>query len=391
MTTTHPAHVIVVGGGILGASTAAHIASGGAEVTLVTAGSLADGASGRSIAWLNSSGDRSADYHYLRLLALDRYRTWSVRHPESRAYLRFDGAMKWAGPGESFRETFGFERAGGYDSVWVDRADVAKVAPDVSPEGVAEEGAIFNPGEGWVSLPDLIAALVGEAVADGARVIEDAGDAHVDVHDGAVTGVILGDGTHLAADRVVLATGGAVPAHLAALGVTVPDATPAAFVLFTDPVDVEVRTVLNTPRVAVRPTPDGRLVLDADWAEQSVVVGDDGSISVPEESVQGLLDEASKVLAGNPQLTAQRVGAGLKPIPGDGEPVVGAVPSIIGRYTLFTHSGATLGLVLGELLAEEILTGQPSPVLKSFRLDRFEADAEPEAVPTGAWAPVPQR
>lgn len=390
MSTTQHSHVVVIGGGILGASTAAHLARGGAEVTLVTAGSLADGASGRSIAWLNSSGDRSAEYHYLRLLALDRYRTWSARHPESRAYLRFDGAMKWAGPGESFAETFAFERAGGYDAVWVERADVARVAPDVDADAVADEGAIFNPGEGWVSLPDLIATLIGEAVADGARIIQDAGDAHVDVQDGVAAGVILADGSRLSADKVVLATGSAVPAHLAALGVTVPDATPAAFVLFTDPVDVQVRTVLNTPRVAVRPTPDGRLVLDADWAEKSVVVGDDGSLSVPEESVQGLLDEASKVLAGNPRLTAQRIGAGLKPIPGDGEPVVGAVPSIAGLYTLFTHSGATLGLVLGELLAEEILTGASSPVTRAFRLDRFASDAVPDAVATGAWAPVPQ-
>jgi glycine/D-amino acid oxidase-like deaminating enzyme len=391
MSGTESKHVAVIGGGILGASAAAHLARGGARVTLVTAGSLADGASGRSIAWLNSSGDRSADYHYLRLIALDRYRTWSARHPESRAYLRFDGALKWAGPGQSFAETFAFERAGGYDAVWVDRADVARVAPEVDADAVAEEGAIFNPGEGWVSLPDLIAALADEAVADGARVIEHAGDARVDVQDGAATGVILGDGTRLPADRVVLATGSAVPAHLAALGVAVPDATPAAFVLFTDPVDIEVTTVLNTPRVAVRPTPDGRLVLDADWAEQSVIVGDDGSISVPEESVQGLLDEASKVLAGHPRLTAQRVGAGLKPIPGDGEPVVGSVPSIAGLFTLFTHSGATLGLVLGELLAEEILTGAPSPVLASFGLDRFDTAAVPDAVGTGAWAPVLQK
>lgn len=391
MSGTEPKHVIVIGGGILGASTAANLARGGAQVTLVTAASLADGASGRSIAWLNSSGARSADYHHLRMIALDRYRTFSAHHPESRAYLRFDGAMKWAGPGESFAETFAFERAGGYDAVWVDRADVAAVAPDVNADAVAEEGAIFNPGEGWVSLPDLITALVDEAARAGARVIQHAGDARVDVQDGAAVGVILGDGTSLPADGVVLATGAAVPAHLAALGVTVPDATPAAFVLFTDPVDVEVKTVLNTPRVAVRPTPDGRLVLDADWAERSVIVGDDGSIIVPEESVQGLLDEASKVLAGTPRLTAERVGAGLKPIPGDGEPVVGAVPTIAGLYTLFTHSGATLGLVLGELLAEEILTGAPSPVLDSFRLDRFDTDAIPESVGTGAWAPVLQQ
>ncbi|WP_461187993.1 NAD(P)/FAD-dependent oxidoreductase [Arthrobacter sp. Z4-13] len=392
MSSTTPAkHVAVIGGGILGASTAMHLARGGAQVTLVTAGPLANGASSRSIAWLNSSGARSAEYHYLRMLAIDRYRTWSAHHPESRGYIRFDGAMKWAGPTETFRETFAFERSTGYNSVWIDRADVPQIAPDVNADAVAEEGAIYNPGEGWVNMPDFIPALVAEAVASGARIVEHAGDVRVDVQNGAAAGVVLGDGTRLAADQVVLATGGQVPAQLAALGVTVPDATPAAFVLFTDPIDIKVKTVLNTPRVAVRPTPDGRLVLDADWAEQSVIVEDDGSFTVPNESVQGLLDEASKVLAGNPRLTAQQVGAGLKPIPGDGEPVVGPVPSIPGLHTVFTHSGATLGLILGELLAEEILTGTPSPVLQSFRLDRFDTGvATPEAVSTGAWAPVPQ-
>ncbi|UWF77631.1 MULTISPECIES: NAD(P)/FAD-dependent oxidoreductase [Microbacterium] len=388
MSASRPENIVVIGGGILGVSTAAHLARAGATVTLVTAGSLADGASGRSIAWLNSSGDRSAAYHYLRLLALDRYRTWAARHPESSAYLRFDGAMKWAGPEESFRETFAFERASGYDAVWIDRSQVAALAPDVNPDAVAEEGAIFNPGEGWVNLPDLIAALVAEARGNGATVVENAGEARVDVRDGVVTGVILADGSRLDADRVVLATGPAVPAQLAELGVTVPDASPAAFVLFTEPVDVEVKTVLNTPRVAVRPTPDRRLVLDAGWAEESIVVGEDGSITVPDASVQGLLEEASKVLAGNPVLTASRVGAGWKPIPGDGEPVAGAVPGIDGLYTLFTHSGATLGLILGELMAEEVLTGQPSPVLASFRIERFDENSTPTQVGTDAWAPV---
>lgn len=388
MSVTGSEKIVVIGGGILGASTTAHLARAGADVTLVTRGALADGASGRSIAWLNSSGDRSTEYHYLRLLGIDRYRTWSATRPDSSAYLRFDGALKWAGPGESFRSTFDFERAGGYDAVWMDRADVARHAPDVNADAVADEGAIFNPGEGWVNLPHVIAAFVDEARNDGATIIENAGEARVEVHDDAVVGVVLEDGSRIAADRVVLATGPSVPGQLAELGVVVPDASPAAFVLFTEPVDFEVRTVLNTPRVAVRPTPDRRLVLDAGWAEESVIVGDDGSITVPEESVQGLLDEASKVLTGAPALVAGHVGAGWKPIPGDGDPVAGAVPGIRGLFTLFTHSGATLGLILGELMAEQVLTGMASPVLSAFQVDRFDEQELPAEVGTDAWAPV---
>ena len=386
MPTTGP-HTIVIGGGILGVSTAAHLARAGARVTLVTSGPLADGASGRSIAWLNSSGLRSKDYHYLRVLAIDRYHTWAARHPRSDRYLRFDGAMKWAPHGESFRQTYEFERANGYDSIWVDRDEVRRVAPDVAIDSVAEEGAIFNPGEGWVHLPDLISALIIQARADGANILENVGFARVHVRDGGVQGVVLGDGAVLPADQVVLATGADVPRHLAELGVTVPDASPPAFVLFTEPISRGVTTVLNTPRVAVRPTPDNALVLDADWAESSVVVNSDGSLTVPEATIEGLLDEGAKVLAGNPRLVARRIAAGMKPIPGDGEPVAGAVPSIAGLWTLFTHSGATLGLILGELVAEEIVTGEVPAVLRPFRLDRFES-APVGTASTGAWIPA---
>jgi glycine/D-amino acid oxidase-like deaminating enzyme len=42
-----------------------------------------------------------------------------------------------------------------------------------------------------------------------------------------------------------------------------------------------------------------------------------------------------------------------------------------GCFVAFTHSGATLGLIAGELLAGEIRTGEPHPLLASFRPDRF--------------------
>lgn len=391
MQVARPIHVAVVGGGVLGASTAAHLARVGARVTLLTAGGLADGASGRSLSWLNSSGERSTEYHYLRMLGIDRYRTWSARHPDSARWLRFDGALKWARPGESLRATFERERSRGYDAVWLDRGEVTARVPDVRAGAVSEEGAIFNPGEGWVDLPHMVAGLVAEARASGAIVVEGVGAVDVALDDGGVHGVRLADGRRIVADRVVLATGADAPAQLATLGVPVPDATVPACIVVTDPLPVPVRTVMNTPRVAVRPMPDGGVSLDSGWASRSIVVEANGALSVPPETIAGLLAEGAEVLAGRPSLTVARMGVGPKPIPGDGLPVVGAVAAVPGLFVLFTHSGATLGLILGELLADEIVTGELAPVLAPFRIDRFSVDGPASAADSGAWTPVARR
>ncbi|MFS2243252.1 NAD(P)/FAD-dependent oxidoreductase [Microbacterium sp. OR16] len=347
MPTSRPLHVIVVGGGILGASTALHLVGGGAKVTLLSAGTLGDGASGRSLAWINSSGIRSRDYHTLRMLGIDRYRSWQARRPGSERYLRFEGALKWADRGESLRDIFEHERSRGYDTVWVTRSEIAARLPDVRAQAVHEEGAIFNPGEGWIDLPHIIRELLAQAVAGGATVLERVGPADVERDEDGVRGVRLHGGRLVRADRVVLATGADAPAQLASLGVSVPDATVPACLVVADPLAAPVRTVLNTPRVAVRPMPDGGVALDSRWAEESVVRGGNGEFTVPEGTVTGLLAEAAKVLAGAPRLTVRRIGLGPKPIPGDGEPVVGAVEAVPGLSVLFTHSGATLGLILG--------------------------------------------
>ena len=371
MTTPQPAHVAVIGGGIFGTSTAAQLSRRGVRVTLLTEEALASGASGRSLAWLNSAGSRSPEYHALRVAGIDRYRTWAARVPGSDAYLRFTGGLTWAADDASFADTFAYERSIGYDARWLAPDEVATVTPGIDPSSVAAEGAIFNPGEGWVDLPSIIDVLTAELVELGGTVVTDAGDVQPLVDDGRVTGVATATGERIDADAVVLATGPSVPEHLERLGVTVETQSPAAFVAFTKPVDVSLVAVLNTPRVAVRRTTDGGLALDSAWSEEEIEVTASGELVVHDSTVERLLAEGSHVLAGNPVLELDHVGAGYKPIPGDGEPVIGAVDAIDGLYAAFSHSGATLGLITGELLAEEIVTGTPSPLLATFRPERF--------------------
>jgi glycine/D-amino acid oxidase-like deaminating enzyme len=364
--------VAVIGGGIFGVSSAVQLARRGAKVTLVTEGALASEASGRSLSWLNSSRLRSPEYHQLRMIGIDRYRTLAAKYPDA-VWLRFDGGLTWDADSDSneIALVYAHERSIGYDARLLAADQVAAVTPGVDARAITRQGAIFNPGEGWVDLPSLIDVLIEEFSALGGEVVTHAGRASVKVRDNRATGIATADGRRFAADAVLLAAGAAVPKMVAEVGLHIADATPIALLVKTKPIDVALRAVLNTPRVAVRPTPTGSLVLDSAWSEEEVVRRRDGMFEVKDTTVQGLLAEASAVLEGNPSLVLDSYGVGPKPIPGDGEPVFGELPGISGYYVVFSHSGATLGLIAGELLADEIVTGEPHPLLKAFRPSRF--------------------
>ncbi len=367
-----PSKVIVVGGGIFGVSTAVHLARLGIQTTVINHGSLANGASGRSLAWLNSARRRSDAYHRLRMAGIDRYRTLSAKYPGA-AWLRFDGGLTWDADdaGNDIAAVFDYERDLGYHAQLLSADQITKAIPGVDLLSVTRQGAILNPGEGWVDLPSLIGVLAEEFQALGGEIVTDAGRATVNVRDGCATGVTTANGVDWSADAVLLAAGGAVPAIVAEAGQHIGDDTPIALLVRTKPIDHPLKAVLNTPRVAIRPTHDGAFALDSAWSEEEVIVNADGSYQIKTSTLEGLLQEASKVLEGNPKLEIGDYGVGPKPIPGDGEPVFGELQAIPGYFVAFSHSGATLGLIAGELLADEIATGKRHPLLGAFRPERF--------------------
>ncbi|GAA0462577.1 FAD-binding oxidoreductase [Streptomyces olivaceiscleroticus] len=364
--------VVVVGGGIIGVSTATHLQRDGASVVLVTEDGLASGASGRSLSWLNSAGARSDAYHALRVAGIDRYRTLFAADP-SREWLRFDGGVYWARAGQRAKaeDRHRHEVAHGYDSRLVAPSALPEHAPGVDPAAVPEV-AVVNRGEGWVSLPELIAYLADEFTRRGGELVTQAGKATVVVEDGAARGVTTAEGRRFDADAVVVACGAATPAVVADLGVTIADGSPLSMLVVTEPVDAEVTTVLNTPRAAVRPHPGGAYALDHSWYESQITEAPDGGCTIDEAVVKELTAEASALFAGDVTLTPASWKLGRKPIPGDGEPVFGELAHVPGCFVGFTHSGATLGLIAGELLSYEILTGAEHPMLAPFRPERFE-------------------
>jgi len=364
--------VAVIGGGAIGVSSAYHLARRGARVWLVTEGALASGASGRSLSWLNSASIYSEHYHQLRMLGIDRYRTLFTRQPDCN-WLRFDGGLTWHPLDRLDLQSavHAHQLAHGYDSQLLSPHGVERRLPGVNPATIPSSGAIWNPGEGWVDLPSLISYLAKELVEAGGELITNAGEASVSTSAGRVTEITTEMHGAIQVDAVLLATGWKVPQMAAELGATIPDATPMAFLVKTHPVRTQLRAVLNTPRASVRPTPDGGLAVDSDWTTPYIDVQPDGTCDVPAEITEQLLAEASRLISGTPMLTAATYGIGPKPVPADGEPVLGQLGDTSGLYIAFTHSGATLALIVGELLASEITTGQPHPLLAPFTPRRF--------------------
>jgi glycine/D-amino acid oxidase-like deaminating enzyme len=61
----------------------------------------------------------------------------------------------------------------------------------------------------------------------------------------------------------------------------------------------------------------------------------------------------------------------VRPLPPDGQSIVGRLPGIPGLYVAVTHSGVTLAAHLSRLIAAELTTGTPPGPLAPYTPARF--------------------
>ncbi|MDR1188757.1 MAG: FAD-binding oxidoreductase [Bifidobacteriaceae bacterium] len=370
---------IVVGGGIIGWSVAARLADLGQPVTVIDpgpAGPAGQSASSRSLGWVNDAAPAPDSYHQLRRLGAAR-----LSLAQNRSQTRFyhaSGCLHWSVDGlqsqpntalEALNETVSDAAVRladtGQNARLINAAEAVGVEPRLDG---AELGApvLYVASDGWVDLPTLIAALSARSADLGARTVQSP-VSRLDWDGERVTGVQTASGEHISAPSVVVATGAGLPGLAATADLAVPQDTTTGVTVVTDPLPAPPRIVLRAPGLMARPTPDGRLVVVAPVLEAAVSANG----RVPSASVDHVLADLSRLLDTKTRLRADRVLVGPRPIPAGGLPVVGKVSNRPGLALAFSHSAATVGLVIGELLADELVTGRPSPVLADFRPERF--------------------
>jgi glycine/D-amino acid oxidase-like deaminating enzyme len=177
-------------------------------------------------------------------------------------------------------------------------------------------------------------------------------------------------------DVAVLAAGRWTEGLTASAGHRIPMADPDAagtatvgLLGYTNPLRARLDRVLTTPRLNARPNGDGRLIIqgldldvDADPAAPPPVDGD---------HARELCARLPTVLDGTDGAHLESLRVGQRAMPADGRTVAGFLGDRARVYTIATHSGVTLGPLLGRLAAREVLTGTPADVLADFRPQRL--------------------
>ncbi len=345
--------VVVVGAGIVGASVGYHAAARGAAVTIVDRALPASGATAESFGWIGASDVPPGPAAELRRAATAEYRRLEADVPGVR--------VRWTGSLSLSTTKAGPEHLPpGSDRRLLDAAGAARIEPRLRR---APARAVHAPGEGAVDPVAVTEALLQAARERGAEVLVGTPVTAVRTEAGRLVGLDTPAG-RLPAATVVLAAGVEVPALCAGLGVDIPvTPSPALLVRLAAPRTV-VRTLVDGPDVEVRQGGDGELV---------ATVGYDGEVTTADLARVGerTLEQVRSAFSGTDDLRLRSVRIGWRPMPADGEPVVGPLPGVRGVYLAVMHSGVTLAPGVGRLAAEEIVHAAEQAELCGCRPARF--------------------
>lgn len=349
--------LIVVGAGVVGASVAYHAAARGAAVTLVDRARPGGGVTGDSFAWIGDADVQPRPAAALRGASTADWRRLETELDGVR--VSWSGSLSWGedGPSGPSGEA---GAALGPAQVLVDAQAVAALEPNLREP---PPWAVYAPGDGAVDPVAVTEALVRGAQDHGATIRLATPVYALRVARGRVVGVETSAGV-LHTGTVVLAAGVDVVRLCAPLGVAVPVApSPALLLRCAAPAGL-VRTLVSGPAVEVRQGPDGTLLVAVDYGGEST------SEDVA-RTARRTLARLTAAFRGADSVRVRSARVGLRPMPIDGEPIIGHAPAVPGLYLTVMHSGVRLAPTVGQLTAAELVDGRSATALNGCRPARF--------------------
>lgn len=360
-------HVVICGGGVIGAAAAFELSRRNVAVTVVERWRVAGAASGKSGGFLARDWCNGTPVAALAQRSFDLHELWAEQLGNPYGYRKvdtFSAALSVRRPLGSARNT--------HLASWL-----AADATHRNQLGTVTTTAQLDPEA-------FTLALMNAAIVRGAKLeIATVAQLHKVQGGRQVAGVVLADGRQIDADAVILAMGPwsllaarwvPLPPIYGLKGHSVifePDGALPAEAIFAEFEDLDGEVL--TPEIV--PRADGTLYVCGLSGSDTLPI--DPAKVRPEDGGCEKLREISVRLV--PQLRHARViaeQACYRPIAQDGLPVIGAVPQLEGVYAATGHSvwGMLNAPGTAEALAELITTGAASSTnLAPFRPSRMVA------------------
>src|SRR4051794_32450568 len=202
---TESADVVIIGGGIHGASTAFHLAKRGARVVVLEAHTAGSGATGRSNGFVRMHYDLAVE-SALAWHSFEYFTNWAEIVGEGDCGFVETGFLRIVGPdkADALRANVDDQRALGIDTCVVSADEAAQILPGLTHDDF--EVAAYEPRSGYADPSGACIGFLAAARRDGALISQGRPATGIE-HDGdRVTGVRTSGGT-ISTPNVVLAAG----------------------------------------------------------------------------------------------------------------------------------------------------------------------------------------
>lgn len=378
---SHVSDVVVVGGGVIGTSIAYHLACRGVRVTVVEQRTIASGASGASAGGVRQQG---RDLRELPL-AIKSIERWATLEDELEADVQYrrEGHLRVV---EDEADLAGLEpwmdaqRKLGLDIRLVAGDDLRELIPGISPHVVA---ATYSPSDGHANPILTTHAFAMAAKRRGARIQVNTRVTGIHNKDGRVTGVSTTAGP-ISCDWLVLAAGAWTPELARQIGVELPIVPAAPQMIATTPRPMNLRQVVGAKnrRLSLKQIPSGNYVIGGGWPGD---VDLERGIAIPRlDSILGSLSDASAIYPDVANAEVERIWVGIEGLAADEVPILGAIPGFDNLTVAagFSGHGFALGPIIGQVISELVLDGEPSVPIDELSIERFVGTGVPACWPT---------
>ena len=372
------ASVIVVGGGILGATTFWELAREDVDVLLLDAGRVGRGSTARSAAIVRCHYS-NPEVVRLALRSREMLRQLPLRLDCDPVYTR-TGWLFLVDEHDAALAVANAEMQQGEGLESVDVEDLQAVLPGVDERGIAY--ALLEPESGFADPVATTKAYADAGVRAGGVLRESTRVDELVVDSGTLRGVRV-SGDLLECDALVLAAGPWSAGLAATAGVELPlEITREQDVLFETAPEPTVPCAVSSQvdRVYLRPDGDGRLLAGRGFPKEYERVDPDGYDEHLDVAFGA--DVHARLAARLPRLAGARVTdgrAGLYDVTPDWHPLLGPVEGVEGLHLACGGSGHCfkLGPAIGELVANELMGRKlQHAAVGTFALSRFAEGRE---------------